>query len=255
MKKYDLIISIGRDCACSSYLRNNDLQLMSYPFDWLTNATLSKRFELILTDFKDFINIEDLKKLEEDCNRPEGSHYDHYENLKNGIHFYHDFPSYDTVEEAFPTVKEKYSRRINRLLNDISTKEKVLLIWLSHSGRDIDDSQLINYSEKINKKFGKQIDIFVIDNDPNIDEDSYKSEKISQSITKFTANTYTASPKNITLGNEKICTNILLQNIQLNTSKLLFIKKRVRNKLFKFLSAFFVNKEKRKKFRRKYIRK
>lgn len=36
MKKYDIIYSIGRDCACASYLQQNGLRLTSGPFDWLS---------------------------------------------------------------------------------------------------------------------------------------------------------------------------------------------------------------------------
>ena len=54
MKKYDIIYSIGRDCACASYLQQNGLRLTSGPFDWLTNAGFEDRFELMLNDFQCF---------------------------------------------------------------------------------------------------------------------------------------------------------------------------------------------------------
>lgn len=43
-QKFDLIFSIGEDCACSSYLRRYNLQDYSYPFDWLTKATFKKEY-------------------------------------------------------------------------------------------------------------------------------------------------------------------------------------------------------------------
>ncbi|MFM8186571.1 MAG: DUF1796 family putative cysteine peptidase, partial [Alphaproteobacteria bacterium] len=42
------------------YMKNH-LRFQSYPFDWLTNASLKNRLELIINNFADFMNIADLK--------------------------------------------------------------------------------------------------------------------------------------------------------------------------------------------------
>lgn len=55
-KKFDLIVSLGEDCACTSYLRRFNLQKYSYPFDWLSNASFQTRIDLVCNDFKDFLN-------------------------------------------------------------------------------------------------------------------------------------------------------------------------------------------------------
>ena len=59
-QKFDLIFSIGEDCACSSYLRRYNLQDYSYPFDWLTKATFKTRLDLLLNDFQGFLEKENL---------------------------------------------------------------------------------------------------------------------------------------------------------------------------------------------------
>lgn len=48
---YDIVYSLGRDCACSKYMRNNRLRIVSGSFDWLTNASFNQRLEL---NFKQF---------------------------------------------------------------------------------------------------------------------------------------------------------------------------------------------------------
>lgn len=63
-KKFDLIFSLGEDCACSSYLRRFNLQEYSYPFDWLTKADFSVRVDLLLNDFEGFLEKENLIKLD-----------------------------------------------------------------------------------------------------------------------------------------------------------------------------------------------
>ena len=56
-KTFDLIVSIGEDCACSTYIRKFNLQFASYPFDWLTKSNFDTRIKLILNNFKDFFKI------------------------------------------------------------------------------------------------------------------------------------------------------------------------------------------------------
>ena len=61
--KYNLFVSLGEDCACTSYLRDCKLQFASFPFDWLTHASFEKRIELVCNNFKDFLNFNDLYNL------------------------------------------------------------------------------------------------------------------------------------------------------------------------------------------------
>jgi len=62
-EKYDFIVSIGSDCTCSGILRARKLQDFSFPFDWLAGGRLNDRISLVVNDFKDFLNKEDLKLI------------------------------------------------------------------------------------------------------------------------------------------------------------------------------------------------
>lgn len=63
-KKFDLIFSLGEDCACTSYLRRFNLQEYSYPFDWLTKADFFTRMDLLINDFKGFLEKDNLTQLD-----------------------------------------------------------------------------------------------------------------------------------------------------------------------------------------------
>lgn len=210
---YDCIISIGRDCACSLYLRDNNLQRKSYPFDWLThNNTLSGcldiRLGLILNDFKDFMNIEDFKLLEKDPNIPNDNNCDYYVNKRNSLYFYHDFPKGVPIKESFPQIKQKYERRINRLYQSIQENAKVLFVWFAHQP-NISDKEIIKYSGKINKKFGKKIDIIVFENDNSLpSKDVFGTKYLSDCIIKYTLNTYPEFIKDKTKGNVELCNKV-----------------------------------------------
>ena len=80
-KKFDLICSIGEDCACSMYLNKFKLRNASYPFDWLTKSNFDTRINLILNNFKDFCNKEDFQKLEKPKNTIVDLKYDYYEKI------------------------------------------------------------------------------------------------------------------------------------------------------------------------------
>lgn len=60
-KKYDFVFGIGEACSCSTALRAAHLQIQSFPTDWLAGGDIKERTALIVSDFKDFFNAEDLK--------------------------------------------------------------------------------------------------------------------------------------------------------------------------------------------------
>ena len=74
--KFDVVFSIGEDCACTSYLRRCNLQNFSYPFDWLTEAPFENRINLICDHFDNFLNIEDLSPLIKKAHNDNEKKYD-----------------------------------------------------------------------------------------------------------------------------------------------------------------------------------
>ena len=125
--EYDFIFSIGEACSCSSTLRQSGLQFESYPLDWLYGGDIRTRTELLVNNFDNFINKEDLqfggqRKFPQPC--------DIYANISNKIVFNHDFPYDGNLDVDYSFVKEKYDRRIKRLYDNIEKANKILIVYM-----------------------------------------------------------------------------------------------------------------------------
>ncbi len=46
--KYDIIYSLGSNCACALYLNKYALRTTSGPFDWVSEMSFENRIDLIL---------------------------------------------------------------------------------------------------------------------------------------------------------------------------------------------------------------
>ena len=205
--KYDIIYSIGHDCACSMYLRKHNLRTTSGPFDWLTNVSPKKRFELMLNEFDDFMNIDDFEFMQKNPEIFNDDACDYYKNKKNGFYFYHDFPTGVPLQESFPDVAKKYERRIKRFYENIKNKERVLLVWFSHYHETPND-EWNDFALKFCNKIDKNIDFLIIQHRdgqylPNVTQ-------IAPNVIRYDVHTIEKDKDgNITtVGNERLCSPI-----------------------------------------------
>ena len=215
--KYDLIYSLGRDCACAMYMSRFGLRSYSGPFDWLTmpltmDTDFQRRIECILNDFSDFWNPMDFKFLPKNPTVFNDENCNYYENVKTGFWFFHDFPANVPFEESLPKVKEKYQRRISRLYKEINKNNHVLLIWFSHSFLADNEMQL-DLCNKVCEKFGKQIDFLLIEHNESLQLGKIEKTEISHNITKYTLYTRKWDEKGnpTTLGQEEFCGKVFMQ--------------------------------------------
>lgn len=184
-KNYDIVYSLGGDCTCARYMLKYHLRSYASPFDWLAFVDFAPRMKLIENDFKNFMNLEDLKFIQ----RKPGLDYLNpkiidFEDTRNGFHFYHDFPKGQTLEESYPEVKAKYDRRIKRFLNQLKTAENPLLIWLSHY-EPTDNGTLIDCCGRLTKKFNKNIDFIIIENDESKSPGETEKISLAPNIVKY----------------------------------------------------------------------
>lgn len=156
-KKYDLVFGIGEACSCTQNLRKNKLQFSSYPYDWLFGMSLLNRVKLIADNYNHFIDYEDLQDAER-RNRSKTNPCEVFYNTRNEIYFNHDFEYGKTLEETYPAVKEKYDRRISRLLEQIGKSKKVLVVYVqTPCNRDEEkDETLIEAEEILKNRFPEQ---------------------------------------------------------------------------------------------------
>ena len=137
-----LCISLDSACAPALNLRNLNLRLEAYPFDW-TVSPFNSLYNALLDDFKHF--------LTELAMRPDGQGViDYY-----GIHYTHDWPTvhsphidalnadfigncalFSAWQNALPLVREKYRRRIDRFRNACLSANKVFFIRSDDTTRE-----------------------------------------------------------------------------------------------------------------------
>ena len=203
-KKFDLIFSLGEDCACTSYLRRFNLQEYSYPFDWLTNADFFTRVDLLINDFKGFLEKENLAIIAYSYQKTINKHTDDYKDTKTDFYFYHDFDTKIPFDKAFALVKAKYQRRIARLYQQIQSAQDILICWWSRDKhQDIDKVQ--EFYERLSQKFsGKNISMLLIESG----KDSHQFYKLKANgggimLLQYDNTSFKHNPNyNATMGNE-----------------------------------------------------
>ena len=163
-KKFDLIFSLGKDCACTSYLRRFHLQDYSYPFDWLTKADFFTRVDLLINDFKGFLEKENLTQLDKSTFKGSVDELnDYYWDTKTDFYFYHDFDAKIPFDESFAIVKAKYQRRIERLYRQIQSAQDILIVWWSRDKHQDIDKVKASCTRLSQKFAGKNISMLLIE--------------------------------------------------------------------------------------------
>ncbi len=110
MNQYKHFISLGYFCSVALELERVGLRSTSSPFDWCI-ADFKGALDAIENHFANLLDYSYL--LQSDTAR------DYYFNKKYKIWFFHDFDKYHSLTDQLPSVKEKYSRRIERFYKNI----------------------------------------------------------------------------------------------------------------------------------------
>jgi len=217
--KFDLVISIGESCACSGYLRRFKLQDYSYPLDWLTGASFESRIDVLTNNFNDFLNIDNLSKLEKNQNMINDNKCDYYQDSVYNFIFLHDFKINQPFEQEYENVKTKYNRRIKRMYEQIEKSDKILFVWFGWS--NFPDAQVVKSCyQRLSEKFkNKSVYLLVIEHSEDIEEMSYFENKHIL-ITKYKS---LLTGNNETMGCEKNNAKIFSQ-IKMNRNFKWYLK-------------------------------
>lgn len=162
-----MILPLGEDCTACFGLKHANLRACSYPFDWIS-CTVSKRIELLYKVLQ-FTKEEELTEFIDELFEIQGnevyvqqySQKTRLKNLKYEIDFAHD---------DLDDIKDKYTRRFKRLINDIKTSTDITLFCVSMYKKY--NKELTELCKYFNEKFGntKLISINAIDTDYQTDE-------------------------------------------------------------------------------------
>ena len=251
--KFDIVIPLGADCSCTTYLKNFKLRHFSYPFDWLFKITFENRITLIENHFQDFLVKENLRFFDKNPNAIlTDNENDYYEDTKYGTQFLHDFIHDLEFNQSFQNVQEKYNRRIERFYTNIEQATNALFVWRSKNTH-LSKNSIIDAYKTICKVFSQtQIYFLIIENDERTDQQISK-ELLNMNILKITANIAnlnTNDAKQLSLGNKNINDHIFSQ-IKCKKAPFSFrtwlIKKYIR------LFCMFIRPTKKRKLIRAYL--
>lgn len=172
-ERYDYICSIGSSCLCAMSLHDAGLRLSSGPFDWLLGPSLKSRAEMIANGFAGWFEREDLRcigKTDIVNAKSVKIQRDGYVNDRTGYTFLYDFDAGSSFDEAYPAVREKYERRIERFYNLMRASRRVLLVWVENQYEDDRPSdEEVAMSLKILKDVfpGVKVELLIIDRAPD----------------------------------------------------------------------------------------
>lgn len=130
-EKYDLIFSLGGNCAAAHNLRYRKLRKFSLPFDWtyITDEfSLYKLADGFKTKFDNFLIKENLQELKKEEFNDAHKDKIQYKDTLTGYYFVNHFnDTIDNIEE-YKKVKSKFDKRIKRLYKFIEKSNRILLI-------------------------------------------------------------------------------------------------------------------------------
>jgi hypothetical protein len=178
------IISLGCNCSVKELIKQNYIDNMSYPFDWLwcNIDFVIKTFE---RDYFEFTECEKLNPIldnqypniyifNNNCNGSENR-------VCSAVSLHDtDTRSFDKYISNISIINDKYKRRFNRLYETLNTEDNVILIRKilpNNQGavkHDIETIDKLNYLiELLNNKFHSNIILYIIDSDNIIDKNNY----------------------------------------------------------------------------------
>ena len=248
--KYDVIYSIGTNCACAEYLRKYNLRKYAGPLDWITSANINAPFETICTHFQSFLNFTYIVPLEEDSPKACNQICKH---VQNGYIFFHDFIAGQNIRLQIPSILAKYTRRVTRFENDLKKGKKVLLVWYAETGSQLPFSKILYYVNSIRQLHTADIHFLFITY-------TEKGETFSCQIPLEGVSVYQLPEKSLANRKEGYLLWDLKQldpifnNLSLKISYWQNLKTKIKALFFRILSVGIVNKKKRHAFVESHVK-
>lgn len=222
IKKYDFIISLGRMCHVSAMLANNGLKVVNGPWDWSGTAhtsTIYNRLKSLRKGFrhwfdeKDFVDFEPykddlfgswcyeaVKPVSEVSNNAPHQNNENYNpehgyfNMRTKTYYLHDFYERPSFKEQFPTIAQKYHRRMERTLNFIKNSNSVLLVYMNHiadqrKDMPLNEDKVIRLMAELRNKYsGKTIDLYMFDHSPYFKGENFQRIILDVGIIRYVSN-------------------------------------------------------------------
>ena len=238
--EYDMIYSLGMNCACAEYLRKNNLRNKSGPLDWLVSDDIYAPFKTVLDEFKTFLDFSNLTKTSKGCETNITLMH-----KANGYLLIHDFFTHSDIKEQMPSVHQKYSRRIERMLKDLNSNKRILFCWYGETGIVLEKQTLLSYIQQIRAKYKANIDfLFISYSNPS---QLINKEEPMQGVTMYNLPKERASLKTegfLFWDKENI--NKIISSLSLKNARPISTK--IRGVFYRVIAAFIFNRAKRHNF-------
>jgi len=196
---FDFVFSIGEDCACASYLNWHRLRVESSPFDWLTRASFATRTGLLENGFAEFLQCENMRQIPKPTEGYRDEKCDYYADDATDFYFYHDFPAGIALNASFPAVKEKYQRRISRLLGRLASSREVLMVWWSRDKR-LSDSELLDALDRLQWRYPNvRLSLLAFEQSDNVRRVDHVASNVIRVIDRICPDV------NVTWGDRRVC--------------------------------------------------
>ena len=126
---FDLVVSLGGNCAAAHQLRYKGLRTAAYPFDWTYFTSDAAVYQLATgfkQGFKNYAQLKNFKELPINPSHPDRIQYeDTYGKIIWANHF-----DYNTDKNTnYKEVKKKLDRRFKRLINNVNQSNKILFVF------------------------------------------------------------------------------------------------------------------------------
>lgn len=167
-------ISLGEDCQVALSMRDLNVRLAAYPFDWMISSDFDKLTQAFREDFVDFLNPQHM----EIGTAPFGLTWGVFDNYYRLI-FLHDFPNHEpenavdfdvkypnyNFADYLPEVTAKYERRLQRLRDVLGASGPVIFIRTATSRKfniPCTPKQVSAFIKTIKKRYPQLRFLFVI---------------------------------------------------------------------------------------------
>lgn len=187
-KEYDLICSLGGNCAAAHNLRIRNLRTVAYPFDWTyfkSDRAIYKLADNFVDGFKNFLKKENLELLPvNEAHSDKFQYLDKYSDIIWANHFCSSIEN----EHTYLAVKTKIDRRFKRLIDNIAKSSSILFVISVYYETQLDAFKYLHNILKTlypNKKFDIKVISFNCLNDELLTENNIELYKYKRATNNY----------------------------------------------------------------------
>lgn len=248
---YDFTFGLGQNCANAGYMTRYDLRACSSPFDWLDGrlAGLKVCIELICNDFRGFLEKRNLLPVPNQMREIDDKTCDYYQDSGTGFLAMHEFPHGVPLDESYPKVMGKLRRRVERLYRLVQESHHSLFIYWSRF-ESVPSDELVELANRLRARFaGSKVDLLVIEN-----RDSASGiesvEEVAKGVVRVVGRFFVQRADNLVMGDEKLNGEVYSAIPRSFSLKVMGWKRRLIRASVRTVTAFILNRTRRKAVRK-----